>query len=71
MFKHALSVLALLALALCAPLFAAEAQNFDSIQAGNDSAPTEAQVAVPAQPAAAPAARGECGDAPRLESELF
>lgn len=71
MFKHALSVLALLALALGAPLFAAQAQNFDSIPAGNDSAPTEAQVAVPAQPAAAPAAKGECGDDPRLEGELL
>lgn len=73
MFKHALSVLALLALALGAPLFAAQAQNFDSIPAGNDSAPapTEAQVAVPAQPAAAAAAKGECGDDPRLEGELL
>lgn len=71
MFKHALSVLALLALALGAPLFAAEAQNFDSIPAGNDSAPTEAQAAAPAQPAAAPAAKGECGDDPRLVDNLL
>lgn len=66
MFKHALSVLALLALALGAPLFAAQAQNFDSIPAGNDNAPTEAQVAAPA-----PATTGGCQDDPRLEGELF
>lgn len=73
MFKHALSVLALLALALGAPLFAAQAQNFDSIPAGNDTAPdpTENQAPVPPQPSPAQAAKGECGDDPRLEGELL
>lgn len=74
MFKYALSVLALLALALGAPLFAAQAQNFDSIPAGNDNAPTEAQPAAQAQPAApapAPATTGGCQDDPRLEGELL